>query len=75
MAPDTKTWLDVVKMYVRTEHELPSYSGSKVIAQTDRYTDRQADKQKNRQTHRQTDLNESSAYRHTRMVIKPKCER
>ena len=33
--------LDMVKMYLHTKNEVPSYSSSKVIAWTDRHTDRQ----------------------------------
>ena len=33
--------LDMVKMYLHTHNEVPSFSGSKVIAWTDRHTDRQ----------------------------------
>ena len=54
--------LDMVKMYLHTKNEVPSYSGSKVIAWTDRQTDGQ--------THRQTDSSEIITYPHTRMVIK-----
>ena len=32
--------LDTVKMYLHTENEIPSFSGSKVIARTDRQADR-----------------------------------
>ena len=32
--------LDIVKMYKYSKNEIPSCSGSKVIAQTDRHTDR-----------------------------------
>ena len=41
-----KVDLDMVKMYLYTENEVPSYSSSKVIAWTDTQTDKQ--------THRQT---------------------
>ena len=44
--------LDVVKMYLYTEDEVPSYSILKVIAWTDT------------QTHRQTDLSEIITYPH-----------
>ena len=37
--------LDMVKMYLYTEDEVPSYSSSKVIAWTDTQTDRQTDRQ------------------------------
>ena len=30
--------LDMVKIYLYTKNEIPSYGGSKVIAQTDRQT-------------------------------------
>ena len=46
--------LDMVKMYPYTKNEIPSYSSSKVIAQTDT----------------QTDSTEIIAYPHMRMVIK-----
>ena len=49
--------LDIVKMYLDTEYEIPSYSGSKVRAQTDRHTNRHT----YRQPHTQTDLTEISA--------------
>ena len=45
--------LDMVKMYLHTKNKVPSYSGSKVIAWTDR----------------QTDSSEIITYPHTRMVI------
>ena len=32
--------LDMVKMYLYAKNEIPSCSGSQVIAQTDRHTDR-----------------------------------
>ena len=48
--------LDMVKMCLYAENEIPSHSGSKVIAQTDRHTDRQ------------TDLTEIITYTHTRMI-------
>ena len=51
-----KFHLAMVKMYLYTENEIPSHSGSKVIAQTDRHTDRQ------------TDLTEFITYPHTRMI-------
>ena len=35
-----KPELDMVKMYLNVENELPSCSGSKVMAQTDRHADR-----------------------------------
>ena len=44
--------LDMVKMYLYTEDEVPSYRSSKVIAWTDRQTDRQ------------TNLSEIIAYPH-----------
>ena len=47
--------LDMVKMYLHTQNEVPSYSISKVIAWTDR------------QTHTQTD---SSEIKHSRMVMR-----
>ena len=47
--------LDMVKMYLHTKNEVPSYSGSKVIAGTDRHTDRQTHRQTDRQTDTQTD--------------------
>ena len=47
--------LDMAKMHLYTENEIPSYSGSKVIAQTD--------------THIQTDLTETITYLHARMVV------
>ena len=50
--------LDMVKMYLHTKNEVPSYSGSKVIAWTDRHTD----------TH--TDSSENITYPHMRMVIR-----
>ena len=34
--------LDIVKMYVCTENEVPSFSGSKALASADTQTDRQA---------------------------------
>ena len=37
--------LDMVMMCLHTENEVPIYSGSKVIASTDRHTDRRTDKQ------------------------------
>ena len=37
--------LDMVKMYLYNEDEVPSYSSSKVIAWTDTQTDTQTDKQ------------------------------
>ena len=46
--------LDMVKTYLYTENEVPSYSGSKVIAWTDRQTDRWTDTQTDIQTFRQT---------------------
>ena len=48
--------LNMVKMYLYTENEVPSCSSSKVIAWTDRQTDTQRDRQTDthRQTHRQT---------------------
>ena len=48
--------LDMVKMYLHTKNEVPSYISSKVIAWTDRHTETQ------------TDLNEIITYSHTRMV-------
>ena len=42
-------------MYLYTEYEIPSYSGSKVITQTDRHT--------------HTNPNDIITYPHTRMVI------
>ena len=50
--------LDMVKMYIHTKDEVPSYSGSKVIALTDRHTD----------------SNEIITYPHTRMVKITQCE-
>ena len=47
--------LDMVKVYLYAEHELLNYSGSKVIAWTDRHTD----------------LTEIITYPHTRMVNIP----
>ena len=44
--------LDMVKMYLYTKYEVPSFSGSKVIAWTDT----------------QTDSTEIITYPHTRMV-------
>ena len=43
-----KLGLDMVKMYLYAENELPSCIGSKVIAWTDRHTDRQTDTQTDR---------------------------
>ena len=79
--------LDMVKMYLYAKNELPSCSGSKVIARTDTQTDRWTDRQTERQTHRQTDrqtdrhidrqtdrqtdMTEIITYPHTRMVITP----
>ena len=40
-----KLGLDVVKMYLYTENKFPSYSGSRVMALTDRQTDRHTDRQ------------------------------
>ena len=37
--------LDMLKMYLYTENEVPSFSASKVIAWTDRQIDRQTDRQ------------------------------
>ena len=48
--------LDMVKMYLHTKNEVPSYSSSKVIAWTDR------------QTYTETDSNEIITYTHTQMV-------
>ena len=47
--------LDMVKMYLYTEDEVPNYSSSKVIAWTDRQTDRQTHTQTDRQTDTHTD--------------------
>ena len=51
--------LDIIKMYVCTKNEVPTFSGSKVIPtdtqQTDGQTDRQTDGQTDRQTDRHTD--------------------
>ena len=64
----SKLDLDMVKMYLHTKNEVPSYSGSKVIA-WNRQTHRQ-----DRQTHRQTDRLEWNYYLpHTRMVKKYSC--
>ena len=65
--------LDMVKMYLHTKNKVPSYSGSKVIALTDRQTHRQThgqtDRQTDRHTDRQTDRLEWNYYLpHTRMV-------
>ena len=51
--------LDIIKMYVCTKNEVPTFSGSKVIIRTDSQTDRWTD----RQTHRQTDSTEIITYR------------
>ena len=48
--------LDMVKMYLYTEDEVPSYGSSKVIAWTDTQIDRHTD--------RQTDLSEIITYPH-----------
>ena len=37
--------LDMVKMYLHTENDIPSFNGSKIIAWTDRQTDKQTDTQ------------------------------
>ena len=57
--------LDMVKMYVYTKNEVPTFSSSKIIARTDRQTHRQT----HRHTDRQTDLSEIITIPHTRMVI------
>ena len=49
--------LDMIKMYLYTKNDVPSFSSSKVIAWTDTQTDRQ------------TDLTEIITYPQTRMVI------
>ena len=38
-----KPYLDMVKIYLYFENEIPSYSSSKVRAKTDRHTGRQTD--------------------------------
>ena len=50
--------LDMVNMHLYTKNEIPSYSGSKVVARTDRHTDKH------------TDPTEIITYPHTRVVIK-----
>ena len=45
--------LDMVKMYLHTKNEVPSYSGSKVYS-LNRQTDRQTDIQTHTHTDRQT---------------------
>ena len=47
--------LDIIKMYVCTTNEVPTFSGSKVIIRTDTQTDRHTDRQTDGQTDRQTD--------------------
>ena len=42
--------LDIIKMYVCTKNEVPTFSGSKVIIWTDTQTDRQTDRRMDRQT-------------------------
>ena len=61
--------LNIVKLYLYTKNEVPSYSSSKVIALTDRRTETQTDRQPQRQTHNQTQLTEIITYPHTLMVI------
>ena len=46
--------LDIIKVYVCTKNEVPTFCSSKVIIWTDTQTDGQADKQTDRQTERQT---------------------
>ena len=46
-----KFGLHMVKIYLYTENEIPCYSSSKVIAQTDRQIDGQTDTQTDKQTH------------------------
>ena len=64
--------LDIIKMYVCTKNEIPTFSGSKVQklstdTQIDRWTDRQTDRwtdrHTDRQTDRQTDSTEIITYR------------
>ena len=54
-----KLGLDMVKMYLYFDNELPIYSSSKVTAQTHRHTERQ------------TDPTEIITFPHTRMVVTP----
>ena len=58
--------LDMVKMYLYTEDEVPSYSSSKVIAWTDTQTHRHTD--------RQTDLSEIITYPHADGKNSHRCE-
>ena len=53
--------LDIIKMYVCTKNEVPTFSSSKVIIWTDRQIDGQTDTQTNR-------LNWNYYLPHTRMV-------
>ena len=48
--------LDLVKMYLHTKNEVPSYSGSKVMAWTDKHTDRKTDRQTHTHIHTQTQV-------------------
>ena len=52
--------LDMVKTYLYAKNKVPMWSGSKVIAWTDRHRDKQMD--------RQTDMTENITYPHSRVV-------
>ena len=59
--------LDMVKMYLYTKNEVPSFSSSKGIV----WTDTQIDTQSDTQTNTQTSLSEIINYLHLWMVINP----
>ena len=42
--------LDIVKIYVSTEHNIPSFGGSKLVAGTDTQSGTQTHRPKHRQT-------------------------